>query len=907
MDYSIYTYGGGELLHGVINGIALLFQSNNPYFTSVGTFAALLGVIGAGIHAIPRASFPIVFKEWFMPTILISTLLFGPKTAVHIIDEVDPHHKYEKIDGVPIGISAIGSLFSTISKHATETVETAFFTSEANRMSKVGPMFAAQLVHQARLITIKDPITRENLKDFVRQCYAWPYVFGNITPGKKAALESTSILDFIAQNPHPGLGIYWRESNGTTSFKSCAQCLQPVRESLTLETQNAFMILASSLLPGQSRSVDEEASARLKQYMGEAWTTIAKGSSNAAEVIQQELMINSYKEMLADKRDELGLGRFDSNLIHLNTMRGQASQNASFLSVTSLVGQNLPHMHASFFAIALILFALIAPWTFAMGGFQLIKIWLKVMASIAIWPVLYAVLSCIGTMWAAKAGMAATMGTGSLNLLTQNGLGDAAYNTYCWVMSLQAITPFLAWAVISRGEQAFSQMTSSFTQTSEAFAARAGSEMVDGNVSFDTQSIGNHTVANAQVAQQQLGASINSGMRFDDGKIAAIHGPYGQVTIQEHQTQLGTNIMESNAANQMIALQSQFSQMAASQERVGLQTAISAATNEAVSGIKSFAANVGINEFFGDSVSSQVGKQAQELLGLAEKIGKQNNLSTEAALSLGVGANMGASLGGNIGGSINVGSSDTEVWGKVKDTDLGKQFTQNWQKLNQFVHDNRGSIGNSEGIQHLDNMQTSFNKAETHSRNLDAHLQTSKTWSEMASATTSTGTSATTNANDKYLLQVANDQFGGNVSLAAQSMISAGEIQDLGIKAVNHASQHLPPNLGPSQGIQDFYYQEKSRIDTPPTKADLESQRKEYNISGQSETLGYQVEDMKNNAVGNNKHLSGKITDQKENISEGRQESERNFDKRKDQPLIRKAAEKVVDHMGAIISGHEDG
>ncbi|KJV71578.1 putative conjugative transfer protein TraG [Orientia tsutsugamushi str. UT76] len=37
MDYVIYTFGGGDLLWHVFNGIGRVFASNSEYFTPVDT------------------------------------------------------------------------------------------------------------------------------------------------------------------------------------------------------------------------------------------------------------------------------------------------------------------------------------------------------------------------------------------------------------------------------------------------------------------------------------------------------------------------------------------------------------------------------------------------------------------------------------------------------------------------------------------------------------------------------------------------------------------------------------------------------------------------------------------------------------------------------------------------------
>ncbi|KJV71065.1 conjugative transfer TraG domain protein [Orientia tsutsugamushi str. TA763] len=45
MDYVIYTFGGGDLLWHVFNGIGRVFASNSEYFTPVGHLALTIGGI----------------------------------------------------------------------------------------------------------------------------------------------------------------------------------------------------------------------------------------------------------------------------------------------------------------------------------------------------------------------------------------------------------------------------------------------------------------------------------------------------------------------------------------------------------------------------------------------------------------------------------------------------------------------------------------------------------------------------------------------------------------------------------------------------------------------------------------------------------------------------------------------
>ncbi|SPM44887.1 conjugal transfer protein TraG [Orientia tsutsugamushi] len=65
MDYVIYTFGGGDLLWHVFNGIGRVFASNSEYFTPVCHLALTIGGIWAATRAIFRENIGIFAMEWF--------------------------------------------------------------------------------------------------------------------------------------------------------------------------------------------------------------------------------------------------------------------------------------------------------------------------------------------------------------------------------------------------------------------------------------------------------------------------------------------------------------------------------------------------------------------------------------------------------------------------------------------------------------------------------------------------------------------------------------------------------------------------------------------------------------------------------------------------------------------------
>jgi conjugal transfer mating pair stabilization protein TraG len=907
MEGAIYTYGGGEVLWKVFNGIAMLFQSKSPYFTSIGKLTIGFSLLMVAIRAIPQASLPIFFKSWFLPTTLLVTLFYGPKASVNVIDEIDTSFKHSKIDHIPMGIATVASFTSTLSKHLTELTEKIFTTSDAERFSKVGPMFASQMIHQAQQLTIKDPLMRENMKDFVRQCYAWPYVFSNLDPGKKAALESDDIFGFIQDNPHPLLGVYWRSQDGKTEFKNCKDCINVVKEALEVEVKSGLKSLGEKLF--YSAKDEEAPSKRLQQYFGDAWQSIAKGSSNVANTIQQELLINAYREAIQDKRDELGLGRTDTSLLQLNAARGQAYQNNSFLVKAAMAGGQIVTLHGLFFALSLIFFALAAPLTFLPQGLRLLTTWLKVMAWLATWPVVMTVLNMLGHMYAAKSVASELVGLGSgLTVLTQSGMAEASYNAYCWIMGLQLSVPFLSWALISGGGYAFSQMASSLTQSSEGFASKAGSEIVDGNVSFDTQSIGNRSLANMQIAQQQLSPSFNTGMRFDDGKIAALHGPNGQVTVQEHQTQLGTNVSRNDAASIVSGIQSamelqssrQLSRMAGEQIQMG--------SNQLFSVAQSFAENKGWTETFGDSESSHAQKSLQSAMDTVDRFAKDHGYDKQKAFEAMLQAGINVSgdsffdgakglakiLGGGVNANFKGSANDRESVSKAESSGLSKQFAENLTQGLQYLEDHKGSLGQNFNTQGLDQAQEHFNKAQHYSDQATSSYQESQRLSETASSQRQQSVSSTRNVNDDVLSQIAHERFGGSKAEAARYASENPDSYQREVTGFLDARQsEMQPNNFLSKGnIKQHHAKINQDLPEKPTgNQDLESMRQNFSMGNQEQFLDQKLE---NSRINTREGMTGQTSNiRMEEIQDRIRQQEKEFQKSGNKYLAKKAWDKA--------------
>lgn len=897
MDYVIYTFGGGEILWHVMNALAILFKTDSSYFTSVGMITTAIGLVYATLRALGSNAIPLFFRDWFLPTLLLTGLFFGLKTSVHIVDKVDRDFQYSKVDNIPIGIASIASLSSRIGECLTENLETGLTTSDAERFSKVGPMFGARLIHESSKLIIKDPLTRLNIKDFVYQCFEWPYIKSNIEPGRLVAESTTDILGFIESNPHPMLGIYWRDSDGRASFQDCKACAVKVRGLISVEVNQGLKSLAISLF---DRKSDPEATTNhLRKYASDAWGTLAKGSSNISNVVQQQLMLNAYHTASRNKNDELGLGRYDAALIHMEAERGQAVQDTTSLVKSSMSLIQLPNLHTIILALSLVFFTIIAPLTFLPKGTTYIMTWVKVMIWVTTWPAFFTVLNCVGQMLAAKALQSSLMGFGDgLTIQTQNGLANTAYSAYCLVMGLQFGVAYLSWTLISQGGYAFSQLASSFSQIGESFSSKAGNEMVDGNVTFDSQTLHSRSIANTQMAQQQLGASFNYGSRFDDGKVSLLHGTSGSLVAQEHQHNFGTNVSHNDAFSQALAMQSQTALSAANQQGISMQRAVTSGTQELYSFARSVAESKGINESFGNTESANLQKQMQNLMSLSDRFSEDHGLSKQAAFDAMVGASISSGSGiGNLfrgGADFKTSASDSENITKARGSEAMNQFSDSLNQAINYSLDHKGSIGKNFNTQSLDQAQASFSKAETHADNMSAHILESKSLSEMASHTRQSGTSTQTNANEAVVSKIA-DQFGGDKVAAAQYLAyNPSTAQQAGSRLVDQSLSNPSIKVNSKESLNEFHNNNISDIGKAPTDNSMINQmRSIQDIDGQENLIDQGISNSKSNMSDQVSQSVIKVSDQKNHIQNRNNVLESTFDDESQRTLIGKSAGKV--------------
>ncbi|WP_342637666.1 conjugal transfer protein TraG [Orientia tsutsugamushi] len=559
MDYVIYTFGGGDLLWHVFNGIGRVFASNSEYFTPVGRLALTIGGIWAATRAIFRGNIGIFAMEWFFPSIFIFTLLFAPKATVWLKDEVSMSAPV-KVDNIPIGIAMFASLSSQTSYFVSKMLENHLLPAyEGLSSRKTGIMFGAKAVAKIRDVQIHDPVTLTNTKEFLRQCFMKPYIIGNILGKKAAAQQTNDIIGFIEQNIPNNFGIYYREpSNLGISFKTCRQATPLIKAAIHKELNEGLLTNFAAAIGVQSDQ-SHMLSQRLKVMTGDTLKYLQREQQDIHEWMKQAMLLNANRESYDDWREKFSLSRIYPNLVSMHAIRGLFQKSFSYLVAGEMAAHMMPILQSVFFALVVSMIFIVFPMGLLPGGYNILKTWILLIIWVSSWPVFFTIIHCLGMISLSSKSGAFGSDYG-LNMLSQGSFAEMILYSYSTFQMLASSIPMLSWSVIKACAHATANLASQFSPIQ--VASSLGSNIVDNNLSMDNYSIGNRTIS-----QQNLAPSLDmtdSIINYGSHKI--FRTADGREIINENVDSLGNNfrssaLIQTGYQNQFLSSQSRLNSL----------------------------------------------------------------------------------------------------------------------------------------------------------------------------------------------------------------------------------------------------------------------------------------------------------------------------------------------------------
>mgnify|MGYP001469542757 CR=1 FL=1 len=202
--FTIYTYGGGEVVHNIFNAIASIYQEG--YMEQLFQISIMLGLAIAGIKAGITQKHGANYAKWLGGDLFVILILMQPVTifgnkgmTIYWRDVVTG--RADKVDHLPPGLVIPAGVISGMGYSITKLFETLFSSPMPEYLPyyKYGTTFASQVRADLRDMSIQDPIFRENLESYISNCVKYDTMIGNIYDIRDLE-NAENIWSFLEEN-----------------------------------------------------------------------------------------------------------------------------------------------------------------------------------------------------------------------------------------------------------------------------------------------------------------------------------------------------------------------------------------------------------------------------------------------------------------------------------------------------------------------------------------------------------------------------------------------------------------------------------------------------------------------------------------------------------------------------------
>ncbi len=866
-DLVVRTYGTGEFTAEVFNAVAATI--NSPEFNVVLSGTFLISLVIATYQFSKVKDITIIAKNIFMYVGVIALLLV-PKYTVTVKDDILGNHY--GVANVPLGLAAPAYLITNTFYGLTRLVEITFHWADDHNYSKTGYLFASQIVKDASKVKILNPNLNKSLQSFLSQCVMYDLYLGFYTLND--LLRSDNIWSVISSNASKNRAFLL--NNEVTMCNKGATILSKEFEE---ELDNTFTKYAKIILPGvaaqntRNEDIKNKLIASVKSSYGYL-TGVAQGG---ADILKQNILINAIQDAALDN-PELGMYSYA-------VTRANAQKVVANTSTGLMMTRWLPIMAGTMETMIYALFMLVVIYALFADAGKVFANYVKTMAWIASWPVVFAILN-FGFTWAIK--------------LKSSGAGMSFYDSGYLVQTqfdmssmfgyfLLAV-PFISWGMLNLANQGlgsvFTQMSQLIGSSSQSLAMAASSEAVTGNMQMANTSFDNHSMFNTSTFKH------DSNMNYQSGSISTQLPSGSTITRMSDDTSVLNMEPGISRLNTGINLSEKLSASATEQADKSFSAAKSDQTSwaenmsSAMRNLYDVGHNINTSTSSGDSFSvNKSGGYAQAATDYSSAIDKfahDNNLSKQDAGRLLRGAYLNGSAhlefgtdkqiigkfvelaSGTSGGTrVSTGlkfegdhswtSQDAENYVKAHEYIKQNNLTETFDKAVKGIEEQRYQTDNRDNINLTEGMNASFDKAKQSSKSFSSHIQESQNYRELASYSNEYSTSINTNANQDFLKFVASkpittgsSAMGINqaeVLLRSDPKLRNAYAEEFIVEKTQSSFNNWKQSNMSKEGIQNFANESSNEINSK--NASLESNYTSHKAQLMKSKMGQELNNIK--------------------------------------------------------------
>ncbi len=834
MEYTVYTFGGGEILNGVFNAIAMSLSGHgDSLLEPLKRLGLILGAFWAALYALYGDQIK-VFTHWIVPMTVFMNLLFIPTATVWILDPV--HHYHQKVDNVPYGLAALAGHVSTFGYHITGKIESFFSLPDDLRYQKSGFLFASDIIQKAKTFHITNTDLAENMKSFVGQCVLYDAMLGrkyNIDELR----NTDDIWGLVSAHPSQARSFVWRDlklpdqPRNRPNIISCSEGVQRFNHLWAAEINNAANLFGKKIF---DKSGVINPRAELLKYLPLAYGQLGNLAKDASDIIKQQMMIYSIVDGVESNSTALG------NAPNFAARRAYLQQRSTYETLGAMAGETLPVMKAVLEAIIYAFFVFVIPLALLPFGYRFLLTWAQSLLWLQLWAPLYAILNYIMTISATSKTMAALAISNPQGVTIASSVGIANVNADISAMAgyLSLSIPFLSIALV-KGVGSFVHMASHLGNVAQSAAGMAASEVTSGNLSYGNLSEGNSQISNSNMMSHSMAASYKSASsHIQDGRseITTMADGSQVLNVGSSNLPVSLNVAESQS--------NQLSQMAShsQQSALNLSESSSQSLSSAARSAVSLSENLSKLESSGDSTSHGISTEQSQAIHHGKNLvndfvhqtgveeGKAAQLLTNAAFGNKGGASL---LSGSVGIGGDLSAKEQELHMKAQKFAEDHNFQEAMRKTAQASKQLTHSLNDESARRLAEEVSGSYEQGMSQRTEAAKSFRQAEDYSNQASFTKANSATINANHNQQFGEWLANqpaDNTNGKIGAhGAAHIMAASPGQTMAYAQRYMAEQGMTPTNTVASGnsSRNHYDQEQSHQVHAVTKDSLKAVREQ--------------------------------------------------------------------------------
>lgn len=763
MEYTVVTYGAGEVLTTTFQAIAALINSETgTLYQPLVHFALLFGLVWATAAMVygDRAKF---LNAWVIPFYLALSLFFAPTCTVHVHDPVTGTRK--SVAHVPWGLGATAGIMSQIGDTITRHIEMTFSLPDDLKYHKTGAVMASHLIANARQFRLTNSDLRETMRSFVNQCVVYEALMGQKYTFDD--LKNTRDLwGLVSANPSPARAFLFKApgQGHTPQVMTCLQGAKKLEPYLTQDTETAFQLFERKIFG--AGSMEDKASPlgqKLKQFLPGAFNYMTNMAKTATEHMMQQVMIHSVVDAVESKSTELG------NAPNFAIRRAYLQQRATQETLAGIAAQKLIAMKNVMEALIYAAFIFILPMALLPLGWAFISRWIGLVMWVQLWPPLYAILNFLMNVAVRSKGVGIItdpQGTG-ITIANSVGFMDLHADMAAQAGFLSLAVGSLAYALVKGGAASFVHLASHIAGPATTAAASATENMMSGNYSFGTVSQGSVSAYNTSFGQHNESPSYTSGsFSQNDGVISRSTSAEGGHILSIANSQLRSSLNFSESLSKSYTEQANKATQASHSQIVSAAQAQADAYRQTLDFASHQSVHSSSGEHYGLGTSTHQNESLSKAQNLTDRFAKEHGLSREASnqilasASVALEGGAGFSFLGNglsLKGSLSAATSNThseidrDTWSSAKDFVKQNNLSEVLSQASQATQDMKYSNLSDQGKRLAEGISGSLETSHYYREEASKSLQKSESYAQMATQTKQNASSINANMNQEYV------------------------------------------------------------------------------------------------------------------------------------------------------------